>query len=122
MVLLRHHICKVLNTLFSFTMCYKVSTNCTPNFRSTFDKRLSAYFSQPYNNVVGSIGYRSRIFPSELKNTTVSKDANHYGSDLIDFSSLWGELHWKLRYQRAHTEQHGMWLTPSELFTVSIDL
>lgn len=83
-------------------------------------KRLSAYFNQPSNDVVGSIEYGSRIFPYGSRCNVVSNNENHYGSKPIDFSSLWGEWHWKRRYQRAHTEQHGMWLTPSELFAVSV--
>ncbi|EJK52189.1 hypothetical protein THAOC_28569, partial [Thalassiosira oceanica] len=34
----------------------------------------------------------------------------------IDFSSLWGEWHWKSTYERVYKEQRGRWLTPVELF------
>ncbi len=59
-------------------------------------KRLSEYYSQPADMVVGSVGAHNR-----------------HG---INFSSLLNEWHWKYTYKRMYKEQPGMWLTPVEIF------
>lgn len=55
-------------------------------------RRLHEYYSQPAHKVVGST------------------DAS------INFSSLWGQWHWKRTYKQLYKQQKGMWLTPVELF------
>mmetsp|Transcript_18168 Transcript_18168/g.52495 ORF Transcript_18168/g.52495 Transcript_18168/m.52495 type:complete len:461 (-) Transcript_18168:28-1410(-) len=55
---------------------------------------LSEYYAQPSHKVVGS--------------TPRGRD--------INFSSLFGEWHWKWIYRRAYRRQEGQWLTPVELF------
>ncbi|KAL3791283.1 hypothetical protein HJC23_000900 [Cyclotella cryptica] len=88
-------------------------------------KRLSDYYSQPSNKVVGSIdyGFISRI-PSGIRSCDAAKVSHHPQSAsrtrmnrTINFSSLWGEWHWRRTYKRVYAEQQGMWLTPCELFT-----
>ena len=87
-------------------------------------QRLSDYFSQPSNNVVGSIDYGliSRI-PSGIHSLDAAKVSSLNQStklrrkSSINFSSLMGEWHWKRTYKRVYKEQQGMWLTPCELFT-----
>jgi SAM-dependent MidA family methyltransferase len=61
-------------------------------------KRLSDYYSQPANAVVGSI------------------ESASFTRKTIDFSSLINEWHWKRTYKKVYQEQKGMWLTPVELF------
>lgn len=61
-------------------------------------KRLSDYYSQPANAVVGSI------------------ESASFTRWTIDFSSLINEWHWKRTYKKVYQEQKGMWLTPVELF------
>ena len=56
-------------------------------------QRLKEYYSQPAEDVVGRASLAS-----------------------INFSSLWGEWHWKRTYERAYKEQRGRWLTPVEIF------
>ncbi|KAL7521462.1 hypothetical protein ACHAWX_006135 [Stephanocyclus meneghinianus] len=88
-------------------------------------KRLSDYYSQPSNKVVGSIdyGFISRI-PSGIQSCDAAKVSYHQKSESptrshgpINFSALWGEWHWRRTYKRVYSEQKGMWLTPCELFT-----
>lgn len=87
-------------------------------------KRLSDYFSQPSNDVVGSIdyGFISRI-PSGIHSKDAAKVSAFQQStksmqkNKINFSSLMGEWHWKQTYKRVYKQQQGMWLTPCELFT-----
>jgi len=61
-------------------------------------KRLSDYYSQPANAVVGSI------------------ESASFTRKTIDFSSLINEWHWKRTYKQVYQDQKGMWLTPVELF------
>ena len=90
-------------------------------------KRLSKYYAQPADKVVGSIdsGFIARI-PSGIQSceaATLSSHGRSVDVELskrgggIHFASLWGEWHWKQTYKRVYKEQRGMWLTPSELFT-----
>jgi hypothetical protein len=75
-------------------------------------KRLSEYFGQPSNDVVGSIEY------GVISRNSVSRspDAAKFSS-AINFKALLGEWQWKRTYKRVYEEQQGMWLTPCELFT-----
>lgn len=55
-------------------------------------RRLLEYYSQPAHKVVGTTGVS------------------------VNFSSLWGQWHWKRTYKQLYKQQKGMWLTPVELF------
>ena len=66
-------------------------------------QRLRDYYSQPAENVVGSVS----VVGDALSSPPTSS---------IDFSSLWGEWHWRRTYERVYKEQRGRWLTPVELF------
>ncbi|KAL3822089.1 hypothetical protein ACHAXA_000157 [Cyclostephanos tholiformis] len=92
-------------------------------------KRLSEYYSQPADKVIGSIDATlipraSSVVdrPGVTTATTLlppSPGAQHGGAiklRSIDFSSLVNEWHWKRTYKRLYKEQGGMWLTPVELF------
>ena len=61
-------------------------------------QRLSEYYSQPAEKVVGSVGVGA---------------SKRHG---INFSSLLNEWHWKYTYRQMYKEQQGMWLTPVEIF------
>lgn len=61
-------------------------------------KRLSEYYSQPAEKVVGCVG------------------ASSHSRKGIHFSSLINEWHWKYIHRRLYNQQRGMWLTPVELF------
>ncbi len=68
-------------------------------------KRLSEYYSQPADRVIGSIDANSGAI-----------NINNKQGSSVDFSSLINEWHWKRTYKRLYEEQDGMWLTPVELF------
>lgn len=56
-------------------------------------ERLAAYYAQPSNLVIG-----------------------YYEGESIDFSKLWGEAHFRFRYNKLYKSQKGQWMTPVELF------
>ena len=76
-----------------------LSTGRNVLLRRYLCKRLSEYYSQPADKVVGCIGSDGAL-------------SSHH----INFSSLFNEFHWKHTYQRVYKQQNGMWLTPVELF------
>lgn len=80
-------------------------------------KRLSDYFGQPSNSVVGSISH----IPSGLRDAGELSFFRHpiktRDTSAINFKALLGEWQWKQTYKRVYEEQKGMWLTPCELFT-----
>ena len=78
-------------------------------------KRLAEYYSQPADRVVGSIDPR----PSVGSGAAAKLSSHHFEDSTpqsIKFSSLINEWHWKRTYAHVYKEQHGMWLTPVELF------
>lgn len=79
-------------------------------------KRLSEYYSQPADRVVGTIdsSFATRQTPSSRRIRDDGGDA--IGQRSVDFSSLINEWHWKRTYERLYNDQGGMWLTPVELF------
>ena len=72
-------------------------------------KRLSEYYAQPADKVVGSVGVGVGVGTDWS-----SQIASRRGG--IIFSSLINEWHWKYTYRRVYKEQRGMWLTPVEIF------
>ena len=86
--------------LVFFLRCFRISsekknTNKSNNkmlLRRFVGERLSAYYAQSADAVVGGI------------------------HQPIPLSSLWGKWHWLRVYQRLYKENHGQWLTPVELF------
>jgi len=62
--------------------------------RRNIGRRLSEYYAQPANSVVG----RSA------------------GTESLELSTLWGQWQWRLLLARLYKEREGHWLTPVELF------
>ena len=92
-------------------------------------KRLTEYYSQHADKVIGSIdsGFVPQVSSvissgggsgggSTGKQTSRSCQHGAIKRRGIDFSSLINEWHCKHTYKRVYREQKGMWLTPVELF------
>ena len=72
--------------------------------RKYIHKRLSKYYQQPSDAVVGSVFPKDGLFAG--KNDSIM-------SKYIQFLGDW---HWRYHYAQQYKIQSGQWLTPVELF------
>jgi hypothetical protein len=61
--------------------------------RNYIRDKLAAYYAQPSNSVIG-----------------------YYDGKSINFSSLWGEAHFRYLHRKLYKARKGQWMTPVELF------